>query len=187
MPAIRTFISLPANLDVQQSMSVLQSKLKKAEADVKWDSSDKFHVTLKFLGNVELSKIELLSVALSKSLQQFPAFDIAYDSISAFPNSQNPRIVWIGVKSNPIIQDIQKNVEEICERFEFPKEDRNFHPHITLGRVKGNRYLARLTEAIKTITFEPIESQCSEVLLMKSDLHPSGSIYTILKSFPLTK
>lgn len=187
MPAIRTFISLPAKTEVQQAIAEIQSKLKETQADVKWDSSDKFHITLKFLGNVELSKIELLSVALSKSLQQISKFDVEYNSIGVFPNSHNPRIVWIGVKSKPIIQDIQKNVEDICEQFGFPKEVHSFHPHITLGRVKGNHYLARLTEAIKTITFEPIESQCSEVLLMKSDLHPSGSVYTILKSFPLTQ
>ena len=73
----------------------------------------------------------------------------------------------------------------ICVEFGFPKEDRLFHPHITLGRVKETRNVVRLTEAIKTITFEPIETFCSEILLMKSELHPSGSIYTILKSFPL--
>jgi 2'-5' RNA ligase len=94
-------------------------------------------------------------------------------------------VVWIGTASNQDVLDLQLKIEQVCMEFGFPKEDRSFHPHITLGRVKGTRSLVRLTEAIKTITFEPIQSQCSEVLLMKSDLRAGGSVYTILKSFSL--
>jgi 2'-5' RNA ligase len=94
-------------------------------------------------------------------------------------------VIWIGIKSNQVVLDLQSGVERVCSEFGFQKEERAFHPHITFGRVKGTHNLARLTEAIKTITFEPMQSRCSELLLMKSDLQPSGSIYTILKSFPL--
>jgi len=185
MPGIRTFIALPAHSNAQQAIAGIQTKLKSAQADVKWESQDKFHITLMFLGNVEQSKLELLSTALVKSVQQFPALAIAYESIGVFPNMHNPRVVWIGIKANQIVLNLQAEVERVCIKLGFSKEDRVFHPHITLGRVKGKHNLVRLTEAIKTITFEPIETFCSEILLMKSDLHPSGSIYTILKSFPL--
>jgi 2'-5' RNA ligase len=96
-----------------------------------------------------------------------------------------PRVVWIGIKSDQTVLDLQAMVGRLCGEFGFPMEDRTFHPHITLGRVKETRNVVRLTEAIKTITFEPIEMHCSEIVLMKSELHPSGSIYTMLKSFPL--
>ena len=185
MPGIRTFIALPTQSNAQQAIAEIQTKLKATQADVKWESQDKFHITLVFLGNVEQSKLELLSTALEKSVQQFPSFTITYESIGAFPNIHNPRVVWIGIKTNQTVLDLQAIAERVCAEFGFPKEDRVFHPHITLGRVKETRNLVRLTEAIKTITFEPIETICSEILLMKSELHPSGSIYTILKSFPL--
>jgi len=97
----------------------------------------------------------------------------------------NPRVIWIGIKTNQTVLDLQAETEQVCAEFGFPKDAHVFHPHITLGRVKETRNLLRLTEAIKTITFEPIETFCSEILLMKSELHPSGSLYTILKSFPL--
>ena len=185
MPAIRTFIALPASSDVQQQMAVVQSELKAAQAEVKWELQDKFHITLKFLGNVEQSNIESLSSALTNIVKQFQVFDITYNLLGAFPNIQNPRVIWIGIKSNQVVLDLQSGVERICSDFGFQKEERTFHPHITFGRVKGTRSLTRLTEAIKTITFESMQSRCSELLLMKSDLHPGGSIYTILKSFPL--
>jgi 2'-5' RNA ligase len=185
MPAIRTFIALPASTEIQQQMADVQSELKASQADVKWEPQDKFHITLKFLGGVEQLKIESLSSGLVTLVKQFPAFEIIYESLGAFPNLHNPRAIWIGAKSKQPVLDLQSGVEQVCSDFGFQKEEHTFHPHITLGRVKGIRNLARLTDAIKTITFEPMQSQCSEVLLMKSDLRPSGSIYTILKSFPL--
>lgn len=185
MPGIRTFIALPTQSNAQQAIADIQTRLKTTQADVKWESQDKFHITLVFLGNVEQSKLELLSTTLTKSVQQFSSFTIAYESIGAFPNTHNPRVVWIGIKSNQTVLDLQTVIGQTCTEFGFPKENRVFHPHITLGRVKEARNFVRLTEAIKTITFEPIETLCSEILLMKSELHPNGSIYTILKSFPL--
>jgi 2'-5' RNA ligase len=185
MAGIRSFIALPTQLNAQQAIAGVQTHLKATQAAVKWESQDKFHITLVFLGNGEQSKLELLSTALVKSVQQFPPCTITYESLGAFPNVHTPRVVWIGIKTNQTVLDLQVETERLCAEFGFPKEDRKFHPHITLGRVKESRNLVRLTEAIKTITFEPIETFCSEILLMKSELHPSGSIYTILKSFPL--
>jgi 2'-5' RNA ligase len=185
MPALRTFIALPALPTVQQAIAEVQIKLKAVQADVKWEPKDKFHITLIFLGNVEQSKLELLSAALAKSFQQFRSCTFSYESIGAFPNIQNPRVVWIGIKSDQAVLDLQSAAGQICAEFGFPLDDRTFHPHITLGRVKETRNGPRLTEAIKTVTFDPIETHCSEIVLMKSDLRPSGSIYTILKTFPL--
>lgn len=187
MASLRTFIALPTERNVQLTITEIQTKLKETQAEVKWDLPDKFHITLKFLGNIEMTKIALLSASLAKSIKQFSTFSIQYNSVGAFPNIHAPRVVWIGIQENKIIQALQFEVENACANYGFPKEERGFHPHITLGRVKGNRNLSRLTDAIKTITFEPIESHCSEVLLMKSDLKPGGSVYTILKSFQLNK
>ena len=185
MPAIRTFIALPASNEIQQQIADVQSELITTQADVKWEPKNKFHITLKFLGSVESQKIESLSSALVDLVKQLSAFEITYDSLGVFPNLRNPRVIWIGTKFNQIVLDMQSGVEQICLDIGFQKEEHAFHPHITLGRVKGTHNIARLTEAIKTVTFESIQSRCSELLLMKSDLRPSGSIYTILKSFPL--
>jgi len=185
MPGVRTFIALPMQAPAQQAVAKIQARLRDTNTDVKWESQDKFHITLVFLGNVDQSKLELLSTALAKSVQQVPCFTMTYESIGTFPTLHHPRIVWIGIRPNQTVLDLQSIAEHICAGFGFPKEDRMFHPHITLGRVKETRSLDRLTEAIKTLTFEPIETRCSEILVMKSELHSSGSFNTILKSFPL--
>ncbi len=180
--SVRTFIALPTSIETHRSMADIQSQLKAAEADVKWESQDKFHITLKFLGNLEQSRIEMLAAKLAASISQRESFDLSYESLGAFPNLQRPRVVWIGAESSPAVLDLQAVVDQVCSDLGFPKESRSFHPHITLGRVKGTRNLVRLTEAIKNTTFDPIPSRCAEVVLMKSDLHPRGSSYTILKS-----
>jgi 2'-5' RNA ligase len=185
MASIRTFIALPTSAGVQQAMAEIQERLKAADAEVKWESPDKFHITLKFLGNLEPSKIELLAAGLTKGLSQCDSFDLLYESLGAFPNPLRPRVVWIGAQPSRAVLDLQAIVEQICAGQGFPKENRTFHPHITLGRVKDTQNLARLTEAIKNTTFEPLPSLCAEVVLMKSDLHPRGSSYTELKSIAL--
>ncbi len=184
MPSIRAFIALPASTEIQKQMADVQSKLMATQADVKWELQNKFHITLKFLGGIESQRIESLSAALADLAKQFSTFEIIYDSLGVFPNIHNPRVIWIGSKFNQIVFDLQTGVERVSSAFGFLKEERDFHPHITLGRVKGTGHIGRLTEAIKTVTFESIQSRCSELLLMKSDLQSSGSIYTILKSFP---
>jgi RNA 2',3'-cyclic 3'-phosphodiesterase len=185
MSVIRTFIALPASPSVQQSIVTVQSQLQEAQATVKWDTPEQFHITLKFLGDVETNRIDSLAKALHHTLDSFNQFDITYAGIGAFPDLENPRIVWIGIQNNHAILTIQQAVEQMCEELGFPKETRAFHPHITLGRVRGINNIHRLTEAIKTGIFEPIQVHCPEVLLMKSDLHPDGAIYMKLESFLL--
>jgi RNA 2',3'-cyclic 3'-phosphodiesterase len=185
MDTIRAFIALPSSTDIQQRMAAIQSELQAAQADVKWDLSDKFHITMKFLGDIEQSTLEVLSSAIARTVQQFPVFDIIFDSLGAFPHLHSPRVIWIGTKFCQSVLDLHSAVEQVCFEFGFRKEGRPFHAHCTFGRVKGTRNLPRLTEAIKTVTFEPMQLRCSEVHLMKSNLRQSGSIYTTVKTFPL--
>ena len=185
MSSIRSFIALPTSDSVRDRIIKIQEELKQFGADVKWDSPDKFHITLKFLGNVELQVLEKLTAELEATISQHAAFDLTYQRVGAFPDATRPRVVWVGTSQSNELSSVQQSVEEICTRFGFAKEDRAFNPHITLGRVKGTRNIHRLTEKLKNITFDPTNSRCTELLVMRSDLHPSGSVYSVLKSIPL--
>jgi 2'-5' RNA ligase len=185
MNALRSFIALPSSLDLRRSLQEIQAHLIEERADVKWDSPDKFHITLKFLGNAGTDQLTALAESLAIATSAASAFQLVYSAIGAFPDLIHPKVIWAGAESNVALTSLQKEVELVCDRFGFPKETRAFHPHITLGRVKGSTNLTRLTAKVKSITFEPIVTDCSEVLLMKSDLQPTGSVYTTLNSFPL--
>ncbi len=182
---IRSFLALPSSEPLKRVVQDLQSELREEQADVKWDSADKFHITLKFLGNVSSATLSKLSDALTRAIPAIQSFPLTYDRVGGFPDLVHPRVVWVGAQTNEVLTALQKEVERLCEQFGFVREARTFHPHITLGRVKGSRNLARLTARAKSITFEPITTDCSEVLLIKSDLRATGSVYTTLKSFPL--
>lgn len=185
MDTVRTFVALPLPSELKLKMARTQAELREAGADVKWDTPDKFHITLKFLGDTESSVIPKLEEALQKSIGGLPAFNVSYEGVGGFPNIIRPRVLWIGTKASDEINRLQNLVEEACVKFGFAPDDRQFHAHITLGRVKGNRGLYGLTARLKSVTFEPSIARCSEIHIMRSDLKPTGSVYTLLKSIPL--
>ena len=185
MPPIRAFIALPLPEEIRHEFEVIQQQLIESQAEVKWESSDKFHITLKFLGDVDSAKLALLANEVQNSLGSFHKFDLSFLTLGAFPNSVKPRVVWIGTQQNEHVVRLQESVEQVCSSFGFTKEDRPFHAHITLGRVKGDRNLDRLTAKLKSITFKPLIARCTEVHIMRSELRPSGSVYTLLNSIPL--
>lgn len=185
MPEIRAFIALQSSPEIKTKLTEVQSELISANADVKWDATEKFHITLKFLGNCKPEVLAQLTTDLRSSLQDIHSFEIVYRTIGSFPTIAHPKVVWVGADKNQSLDQLQTKVEEVCTKLGFAKEDRQFHPHITLGRVKGNRNIHRLTEKLKSITLEPLQAQCSEVMLMRSELKPTGSIYTLLNSIPL--
>ena len=184
MAAVRSFIALPTPPSIKEQLSLVVSDLRQFGADVKWDGPEKFHITLKFLDNVEAQLLEKLIAALKQSAE-LRAFDLTYETLGAFPDFVRPRVIWVGTSPNPAVLSLQKSVEDVCAQFGFQKEEREFHPHITLGRVKGSRQIDRLTERLKNTMLQPITSRCTELLVMRSELHQSGSVYSVLTSIPL--
>lgn len=185
MPSLRSFIALPTPDSVRDRISSILAELHQLNADVKWESPEKLHLTLKFLGNVESQLLEKLIPALEKIAGDQLSFDLTYEGLGAFPNLLAPRVIWVGTARNESLLSFQSSVEQCCADFGITRENRAFHPHITLGRVKGSRNIQRLTEKLKTITLEPTRTRCTELLVMRSDLTPSGSLYSVLKSIPL--
>jgi len=185
MERLRTFIALPVPSELQHIMARTQSQLREAGADVKWETPDKFHITLKFLGDTEASVITQLQKDLLIPIGELRGFDVSYEGVGSFPNLMRPRVVWIGTKPNSELSRLQELVEQRCSVLGFPRDDRPFHAHVTLGRVKGNRGLDGLTARLKSVTFEPSIARCCEIHIMRSELKPTGSVYTLVKSIPL--
>lgn len=185
MPSIRSFIALPSSPELNNALQNIQKLLMEERADVKWDGPNKFHITLKFLGKVDDQQLPEILESLTAIAAEATPFPLVYNAIGAFPDFVHPKVIWAGAQVNDAMTFLQREIEDACEKLKFAGETRTFHPHITLGRVKGSNNLARLTARVKSITFEPIETTCAEVLLIKSDLRPTGSVYTTLNSFPL--
>jgi 2'-5' RNA ligase len=104
----------------------------------------------------------------------------------AFPDFRRPRVIWVGAgKGGEELSNMATKIEEEMEKIGYPKENRKFSPHFTIGRVKSPKNIENLMEKVKSTDFETEDIAVSEVTVMKSQLHPAGAIYTPLKKIPL--
>jgi len=185
MQKIRCFLALPTNPEVMGAIASLIASLQSVPSDVKWQDTSKLHITLKFLGSMETGVVEQISGQLSRVLRYHSAFDIIYDTLGGFPSLRLPTVLWVGTRPNDSMTRLHHDVEEVVQRFGFKRDGHPFQPHLTIGRVKRKHQLHRLTAKVKSVTFEPVTGRCAELLVMRSDLHPDTSRYTIVHSIPL--
>ena len=161
--------------------------MKSSRADVRWVSPEKIHLTLKFFGNIEESKIEPIVKSIEGPIQTTVPFSLRVRGIGAFPNLKNPRVIWMGLtngKENVI--SLQQRLEVLFEKMGFQAEDRSFHPHLTLGRVKSSRGKEELVGRMEKYKEEEFgDFQVEAVIFFKSDLRLSGPIYTPLREIKL--
>ena len=127
MPRIRAFIALPTSNEIKQQITAIQSQLKETHADVRWEGAEKFHITLKFLGDSEPEVLQSLASNLRDSLRETRSFDLLYDALGCFPGASRPRVVWVGAHENPHIASLQQLVEEVCVRTLVPSSSIKSH------------------------------------------------------------
>ena len=149
------------------------------EARASWPRAENLHLTLKFLGEIEPGRVEALSSAASRAAQNTRPFNLTIEGAGAFPPRGTARVLWLGIKdSSGELARLQNNLEDECAREGFKREERPFHPHLTLARIRapqGARELARLHQEAG---FEAIEFAVTDLVVMRSELGPGGSRYT---------
>lgn len=184
---IRSFLAIELPRTIQKKIEEIQEDLKSSRADVRWVSPEKIHLTLKFFGNIDESKIDPIVKSIEEPVRITQAFSLKVRGVGAFPHLKNPRVVWIGlVEGKETLVPFQKEIESKLEKIGFEPEAREFRPHLTLGRVKSGKGRDELTARIERYREEEVgDFQVKKVVLFKSDLKPSGPIYTPLKEMRL--
>jgi 2'-5' RNA ligase len=184
--AIRSFIALDTPLAIREQMADLQSKLREAGADVRWEPMEKFHATIKFLGNVDENSLPKIITTIGHALKEFHPFTLAYTRLGCFPRVHQPRVIWIGCQDiDGTLQKIKETLDNVLVPFGFEREDRAFHPHVTLGRVRSMKNIRLLIPKLETLTFDSPSIVCNAINLMKSILKPQGSEYVVIHTFEL--
>jgi 2'-5' RNA ligase len=151
------------------------------------------HLTLKFLGDVSPANVEMLSQMLRAEADLFQCFDLRLSGFGAFPNLKRARVLYIGIQAPATIEALQRGIESASRRLGYESEERGFSPHLTIGRVKhALRVNATEQQTIRRALEETRidllgTARVDSVHLYKSDLRPSGSVYTRLYSAPLRK
>lgn len=181
-PAVRTFIAIEMPDGVKAAVKDIQAELIKTRADVAWTSPEGLHLTLKFLGDVQASRIEELTAAVASAIEGVGAIELGVSGIGVFPNQRAPRVVWLGLSGElDKLRTLNEKIEDACTRLGYKREDRPFKPHLTLGRVKSPGGQARLTKILAMLEHVTTEGFTADrVSIIRSDLNPDGAIYTEL-------
>ncbi len=185
--SIRSFIAINLSENAKKGLFKIEGSLKNIlnHSKVNWVKRENFHITLRFLGNIEEKQIDILKNALSSLFSNYERFELNFHNFGVFPGIKRPRILWVGSDYISPFQKLYKGFNEVIEDLGFP-EDKPFLPHITLGRIKymHKRDLDGLREFIDTFSVS-YKEKVEKVDLMKSELTPGGPIYTVIESFYL--
>ena len=183
---IRTFLSIPVPLEVRSKKNMLYSTLEESPAKINWVKNVQLHLTIKFLSHTPESIIEKIINEVGSVTSTLRPFEIIIESTGCFPIKERPRVLWMGVNGNlDPLYDLFTKIDSALDLLGFPKEKQGYTPHITLARIK---YPQKWTPDISTFlnsSYDPIDFPIDRVQYFSSELLPSGTVHTLLKSFPL--
>lgn len=179
--SIRAFIALKPDLDALRAIVKAQKSLRHCPALVNWTAEDQIHLTLAFLGDIPVATAEALKPKLDEIAAKYSVLHCELWGLGTFGPERAPRIVWAGLDCPDPLFRMQQEIADVCRALGVELEKRDFHPHITIGRVKSARNADSLTSAVRSDRNTPRDPcQFDAVLLMASELGPRGSRYTIL-------
>ena len=184
---IRSFIAIELPEETRQTLAAIQQELKRTGAGVRWVKPSSIHLTLKFLGNIHPGQVDDIAAVAAQVVRSEPVLTLRAGGLGGFPNQRKPRVIWIGMQGEvQRLSQIQARVENALEPLGFAREKRPYRPHLTIGRVKDRSRLQPLIDAMATLDVPEFNSfDADEIILYKSDLRPTGAIYTKLHCMPL--
>lgn len=190
MGLIRAFIAVDIPPAIQRNIQQVADRLRQPIGDaVRWVPASNIHLTLKFLGDISPSSVDMLAQMLRAEADSCLAFDFTVGGLGSFPNSKRARVLWVGVQAPAGLEALQRGIESACARLGYESDPRPFSPHLTLGRVRDHIAASDQQKIQKTLEEAKIDSlgtaRVDSVHLYKSDLKPGGSVYTKLFSAPL--
>jgi len=188
---MRAFIALPIGSEVRQRLHEVIRALDALlpRRAVRWTRPEQVHITLRFLGEVPEAAMDEIAAGVRAAAAGTPRLSLRAEQVGAFPAVNRPRVLWVGVTGDLApLNELQQRITAATAPHGEPDE-REFHPHLTLGRVKNlpPRELRAAAEALSRFRVEDLGGWVAgHVQLMRSELAPGGSRHTELAAIPLT-
>ena len=185
---IRAFVAVDLEPQTVQQITEAIARLRPHIPGIRWLPPANFHLTLKFLGDIEEAKVEPIAAALERDLCPFSCFTINAKGLGVFPDLKRPRILWVGLIGDEL-NVLASKVERVLIPFGFAAEKRAFTPHLTVGRWRQFKGSSKELgdEIAKWSGHDFGRSNVGEVILFQSVLEPEGAVYRPLKTVALTK
>ena len=176
---MRLFIAIEIPEEVKDYIAEVQRKINTDENKIRFVKKEQMHLTLKFLGEVQPNITEEIKNNLKKIT--FKPFSVVLDNLGVFPSESYIRVIWIGLKPEALIVELQKDIDEKFKQL-FKKE-KNFKTHITLARVKFIENKKQFIEKLKNIKIENRKIDVNNFKLVKSTLTQKGPVYNDLEVY----
>ncbi|HEY0005126.1 MAG TPA: RNA 2',3'-cyclic phosphodiesterase [Pyrinomonadaceae bacterium] len=174
-------IELPPHLRERAAEHSARLRAAMPEVRASWDRAEKLHLTIKFLGEIEPYRVQLLEQAAERVGSEAEPFELVLEGTGAFPPRGLPKVLWLGIKDPAgALLGLQRSLEETCAAAGFPRETRPFHPHLTLARLRTPHGARRLATLHMKTLFQPARFPVTDLLVIRSELGPGGSRYTEL-------
>jgi 2'-5' RNA ligase len=194
---IRAFLAVELSQELQAGLATVQQELKhriepelKRDMRISWAQPASIHLTLKFLGDMDEQVIDPLLVVVEQAIGSQIAVNVPLERLGAFPRPQSPRVLWVGPLENwdrgaeaKRIAEIHGAIEQACEGLGFLRETKPFSPHLTLARIRVGERQVGVALAKGGVLDRPLSLgslAVESVVLIKSELRPTGSVYTKL-------
>jgi 2'-5' RNA ligase len=185
--SIRTFIALELPPEVISLLHRVQQDLKRLNIHARWVRPENIHLTIKFLGDTPTGAVDRIGAEMADAAGEFAPISLAVKGLGVFPGIKRPRVVWVGIDGDTqALLALQNRLEEQLGGFGFPREKRAFKAHLTLGRIKNAVNPEIVRQMLNEFTDLSSEDFILEhLILYKSDLKPSGAVYSRLKQAKL--
>ena len=194
---IRAFLAVELSQELRAELATVQQELKhriepemKRDMRISWARPASIHLTLKFLGDMDEQVVDSLRAALEQAIGSQIAVNVPLERLGAFPRPQSPRVLWIGPSENwekgaeaKRVAEIHGAIEQACEDLSFLRETKPFSPHLTVARIKVGERQVGVALAKSGALDRPLSLgslAVESVVLMKSELKSTGSVYTKL-------
>jgi 2'-5' RNA ligase len=192
MNLLRAFIAIEIPLEIKKAIAAQTAALQtNTGRAVRWVATENTHLTLKFLGEISPSNLELLSQTIQAECSQMTPFEIKVSGLGCFPNARRPRVIWIGLNAPAELTKLQLKIEAATARLGYTPEEKPFSPHLTIGRIREQASadeLKHLLASLEKISIGMLGTFTAQnVYLFKSELLPAGPIYSHLFSAQLGK
>ena len=183
MARTRTFLGISLSDGLRQRLAAMQQTLSRTGARVLWTQPEAMHVTLLFLGDLDDQKLVKVCQAVDRQTTRFPRFAMAIRGLGGFPTPRRPKILWAGIHdgATELVQIYQHFEQLFAESIGYQPEERDYTPHITLGRIKADEASQRIAHELPRYSDHAFgDMPVSEIHVFRSELRREGPEYTVI-------
>lgn len=179
---MRLFIGIVPDESTRMACTAIAERLHTNGVYARYVDAKNYHLTLAFLGNVDMDRIEEITAAIDAIALRHALFDLSFDRIGAFPNERRPRVVFVGSRgSSPQYRALAEDVRAACEELRFTLEHEDAVPHITVARVAKSDH-----RPLPMLDIEKFTARITALTLFESTPTEGATRYSVLHRSPLT-